>query len=219
MRVGNHTGILMSRRPFFHDGMRELQDTYDGRRLADRLDQVTRHDAFTHDDRKLIEGARFFFIATAWGEYVDCSIKAGDPGFVKIVGPNILEFPDYDGNSTYRTLGNIRKNPNVGLLFMAFDGKSLKLRANGRATIHDDRETLARHYGAKLVVRVACELYPNCPRYAPDLEGGQPSIYPPRPGEPSPTPDWKRLDIVRDVLPAGDPHSADVNRQLDGSVE
>ncbi len=196
--------------PFFHEGMRAFQDRYDSRRLADRLDQVTKHYAFSDDDRKLIDGAPFFFIASTWGGYVDCSIKAGDPGFVKIVGPNVIEYPEYDGNSTYRTLGNISKNPNVGLLFVAFDGVTYKMRVNGQATIHDDAETLARHYGAKLVVRIACEIYPNCPRYAPNLQDGAPSIFPPRPGEPSAVPDWKRLDIVRDVLPEGDPHLDEV---------
>lgn len=204
----------MFERPFFHNGMIELQQRFDGRRLADRLDQVTKHYVFSDDDRRLIETSAFFFIASAWGDYVDCSIKAGDPGFVKITGPNVIEFPDYDGNSTFRTLGNISRNPNVGLLFMPFDAKTLKLRANGRATILDDPETLARHYGAKLVVRVECEIYPNCPRYAPNLDEGKPSIYPPRQGEPSPVPDWKRLDIVRDVLPSGDPHASEINKRV-----
>jgi hypothetical protein len=193
-------------RPFYHDGMIALQERFDGRRLARQLDEVTKHAAFTAEDRALIEAASFFFIATAFGDYVDCSIKAGDPGFVKITGPNIIEFPDYDGNSMYRTLGNISRNPNVGLLFMAFDGKSYKLRANGRATIHDDEATLARHFGAKLAVRMECELYPNCPRYAPSLVNGAPSVYPPRPGEANPAPEWKSLEIVRDTLPASDPH-------------
>ncbi|MDZ4790895.1 MAG: pyridoxamine 5'-phosphate oxidase family protein [Hyphomicrobiales bacterium] len=203
----------MFERAFFHDGMIALQEQFDGRRLADRLDQATKHYEFSEDDRKLIEAAPFFFIASAWGEYVDCSIKAGDPGFVKIVGPGVIEYPEYDGNSTYRTLGNISKNSSVGLLFMEFDGKTLKLRANGRATVYSNPETLARHYGAKLVVRIECEIYPNCPRYAPSMKADKPSIYPPRPDAPSPIPEWKRLDIVRDVLPQNDPHADEVNRQ------
>ncbi|MDX2264816.1 MAG: pyridoxamine 5'-phosphate oxidase family protein [Hyphomicrobiales bacterium] len=196
----------MDGRAFYHDGMRGWQDRFDGRRLADRLDQVTKHAAFTDDDRALIAGAPFFFIASAHDGYVDCSIKAGDPGFVRIIEPNVIEYPEYDGNSQYRTLGNIARSPAVGLLFMKFDGKSYKLRVNGRATIHDDVETLKAHHGAKLVVRIVCEMYPNCPRYAPNLVDGTPSLYPPRPGAPSPAPEWKSMEIVADVLPAGDPH-------------
>jgi hypothetical protein len=107
----------------------------------------------------------------------------------------------------YRTLGNISKSPDVGLLFVKLDGKSRRIRVNGKATIHDDAETLARHHGAKLVVRIACEIYPNCPRYVPDLVDGVPSPYVPRKGLGTPpSPEWKTRDYIRDILPADDPH-------------
>jgi predicted pyridoxine 5'-phosphate oxidase superfamily flavin-nucleotide-binding protein len=109
---------------FYHDGMRELQDRFDGRRVADGLQKHRLHDTFWDQDRKLIEAARFFFIATSYQDNTDCSMRSGDPGFVKITGPDTLEFPEYDGNNMYRTLGNILRNPNVGLLFVQFDGKS-----------------------------------------------------------------------------------------------
>lgn len=199
----------MSRGSFYHEGMRELQDRFDGRRVADALESHRRHDVFWDSDRELIESAPFFFIASTWGEHVDCSIKSGDPGFVRIVGDNVIEFPEYDGNSMYRTLGNIARNPNVGLLFLRFDGKSLRVRINGRATIVEDPEVVARHHGAKLVVRVECEIYPNCPRYMPQLERALPSPYVPRPGQGTPpAPEWKSREYLRDLLPEGDPHRA-----------
>jgi hypothetical protein len=76
-------------------------------------------------------------------------MRSGDPGFVRITGPDTLEYPEYDGNNMYRTLGNIHRNPNVGLLFVRFDGKSFRTRIRGKATIHDSAETLAGHHGAK----------------------------------------------------------------------
>ncbi|MDB5378304.1 MAG: pyridoxamine 5-phosphate oxidase family protein, partial [Rubritepida sp.] len=60
----------------------------------------------------------FFFIATAHGEAVDCSFRGGAPGFVKVTGPSTLEWPEYDGNSMYRTAGNILRSPRTGLLFL-----------------------------------------------------------------------------------------------------
>lgn len=198
----------MSERPFFHAGMRALQDRYDGRRVAEAIEKNRKHYAFWDDERQMIESARFFFIGSAAEGYVDCNIKSGDPGFIKIVGPNVLEYPEYDGNSMYRTLGNISLSPNVGLLFVTFDGKSRRIRINGTASIHDDAETLARHYGAKLVVRIECEIYPNCPRYVPDLVEHKPSPHVPREGLGTPPPpEWKTRDYIRNVLPDGDPHS------------
>lgn len=200
------------RRPFYHDGMRALQDRFDGRRVADTLDKHRTHDDFWEDERALITAAPFFFIGSASGDYVDCNIKSGDPGFVKIVAPGVLEYPEYDGNSMYRTLGNISHNANVGLLFVSFDGNSRRIRVNGRASLHDDSETLARHHGAKLVVRIVCEIYPNCPRYLPtltpaaDAPAANASPYVPRPGHTPPAPEWKTRDYIRDLLPDGDPH-------------
>ena len=193
-------------RPFYHDGMREWQDRFDGRRVADALADHRRRYDFWDADRALIETTPFFFIATSYGEHVDCSLRSGMPGFVKIVGPGTLEFPEYDGNSMYRTIGNISRNPNVGLLFVKFDGQTLRVRANGRATILDDADSLARHHGAKLVVRVVCELYSNCPRSVHDLAGDVLSDYLPRPGHEPRAPEWKSRDYIKDILPANDPH-------------
>ena len=165
------TDPMIDRAPFYHDGMRELQDRFDGRRVADRLEKHRLHFEFWEQDRKLIEEARFFFIATSYQDNVDCSMRSGDPGFVRITGPDTLEYPEYDGNNMYRTLGNIHRNPNVGLLFVRLDGKTFRTRIRGKATIDDSAETLAGHHGAKLVVRVKCEIFPNCPRYIPDLMG------------------------------------------------
>ncbi|MCA3181486.1 MAG: pyridoxamine 5'-phosphate oxidase family protein [Burkholderiaceae bacterium] len=194
-------------RPFFHEGMRALQDRFDGRRTAEAIERHRKHYDFWDDERQWIESARCFFIASTFGEYVDCNIKSGDAGFVKIVGPGVIEYPEYDGNSMYRTLGNIARNPNVGLLFVEFDGKSRRIRINGRATILDDPGSLARHFGAKVVVRIECEIYPNCPRYVPDLVTGAPSPHVPRPEAPNPPPpEWKQRDYIRAILPKDDPH-------------
>ena len=193
-------------RPFYHDGMRALQDRFDGRRVADGLAANRRRWDFWDDDRAMIESAPFFFIATSYGDYTDCSLRSGMPGFVKIVGPGRIEFPEYDGNSMYRTMGNISRNPNVGLLFVKFDGKTVRIRINGRASILDDADTLARHHAAKLVVRVECELFSNCPRSVHDLQTGTLSPYLPRPGYQTPAPEWKSRDYLKDILPANDPH-------------
>jgi hypothetical protein len=66
---------------FYHEGSRRLQDQFDTRRVADRLDEVQVHTMFTPEDRALVERARMFFLATAnaQGE-PECSYKGGLPG-------------------------------------------------------------------------------------------------------------------------------------------
>ena len=194
-------------RNFFHDGMRELQDLFDGRRTADAIEHHRKHYEFWDDEIELIQKCNFFFIASSWNGYIDCNIKSGDPGFVKIVKNSMIEYPEYDGNSMYRTAGNILKNPNVALLFVNFDGQSRRIRINGHASIHHDVDSLNKHYGAKFIIRIKCEIYPNCPRYLPNFKNKKPSVYIPRKGKKfPPSPEWKKRDYIKNILPENDPH-------------
>ena len=68
----------------YHDGNRRLQDTFDSRRIADRLEEKLTRAAFTADDQAFIESAIYFFVATADAEgRPDCSFKGGPAGFVR----------------------------------------------------------------------------------------------------------------------------------------
>ena len=186
----------------YHDGMRTLQDRFDSRRLADRLDERLGRSAFRAEDQAFIESRTMFFLATADAEgRPDCSYKGGDPGFVRVVGPDELEFPSYDGNGQFRSLGNVIANPSVGLLFIDFESPK-RLRVNGQAVLLDDPEALARHHGAQLVVRVrAGRIFPNCPRYIHRAAAGELSADVPRPGHEPPAAAWKSMANVADVLP------------------
>ena len=106
----------MTESAMFHDGNRRLQDQFDSRRIADRLVERLTHVEFSEQDRAFIEGAMFFLLATADDRgRPDCSFKGGMPGFVRIVGPGELAFPDYDGNGMFKSLGKVLANPWVGL--------------------------------------------------------------------------------------------------------
>lgn len=185
----------------YHSGNRELQDAFGSRPLADRLAQVTLRRAFTDSDRAFIEGAGFFFLATADSNgRPDCSFKGGLPGFVRVTAPDELAFPDYDGNGMFKSLGNVAVNPAVGLLFIEMSEKPRRLRVNGTAMVSRDDPLIADLTGAQLVVRVRAQaIFPNCPRYIPGADG--PSIYAPREGEPPVEPAWKGFDSFRDVVP------------------
>jgi predicted pyridoxine 5'-phosphate oxidase superfamily flavin-nucleotide-binding protein len=190
---------------FYHIGMRQLQDRYEGRSVADRLAGNRMRTTFNDEDRRCIESSAFFFLATATPESVDCSFKGGSPGFVRVVGENIVAWPDYDGNRMYRSLGNIVRNPRVGLLFVRLDGKLFnnagRLRINGQAEIDESAEAIAGLPGAKRLIRVTAEhIFTNCPRYIPKLSLEEPSVYVPREGYRPPDPPWKSMPFVKDVF-------------------
>jgi predicted pyridoxine 5'-phosphate oxidase superfamily flavin-nucleotide-binding protein len=195
----------------YHDGARELQDRFDTRRLADRLEQVKVHDTITAEDRAFIERMDMMFLATADADgRAQCSYKGGDPGFVAVLDEHTVAFPNYDGNGMYLSIGNLLVNPHVGLLFVDFCGKPpRRLRLNGVAAIEPDDPLLARFPGAQFVVRVrALQVFPNCPRYIHRMQLVERSKFVPRPAEETPVPDWKRADWARDALPADDPARA-----------
>ncbi len=185
----------------YHQGMRELQDRYGGRKVADALEKHRKHVEFTPEDKQYIEELPFFFLATSYGDTVDCSIKSGHPGFLEVVRGNQVQWPDYDGNRMYRSLGNILRNPNVGMLFVKFDGESTRIRLSGKAEILEDPSCFVHFPGAQRLIRVTAEyIYYNCPRSVPKMEMIEHSAYLPKEGYTPPIPEWKKRDYIRDII-------------------
>jgi hypothetical protein len=103
----------------------------------------------------------------------------------------------------FLSAGNITATIRVGVLFIDFEAPR-RLRLEGDAELIDDPSPLADP-GAQLAVRMHVRrVYPNCPRYIPKYKLIEPSPYLPRAGEAPLTPEWKRADWARDVLPAAD---------------
>ena len=185
----------------YHDGNLELQERFDTRRLADRLrERVT--GTLNDEATAIIEEARMFFLATCDDRGLPtCSYKGGEPGFVKVVDEKTIAFPNYDGNGKYQSMGNLLRNPNVGLLFVDFEG-SQRLRIQGVASIREDDELLAEYVEAQFIVRVELtEVYKNCPRYVHKYRFVEQSEYVPHAGHETPQPAWKSSEELKDALP------------------
>jgi uncharacterized protein len=85
------------------------------------------------------------FIATADGHgECDCSLRAGPPGFVKVLGKNRLAYPEYRGNGVMASVGNILENPHIGLIFVDFFQHTVGLHVNGRASIVENDQLYDR---------------------------------------------------------------------------
>jgi predicted pyridoxine 5'-phosphate oxidase superfamily flavin-nucleotide-binding protein len=96
--------------------------------------------------RAIVANADTFFIASAHPEAigsalpsrgVDVSHRGGPVGFSRFASASVLTTPDYQGNGLFNTLGNVRLQPAVGLLFIDFasgDVLSLEARAELRVT-------------------------------------------------------------------------------------
>jgi len=187
----------------YHDGNRELQNLFGTTALANRLEERLRHSVFTDEDKAFIESLDYFFLATS--DPVgrpDCSFKGGGTGFVRIVEPQLLVWPDYDGNGMFKSLGNIAINPSIGLLFIRMGETPKRLRVNCRAEIRFDDPMMDQFAGAQALICVTpVDIFPNCPRYIPDPANAKPSPYIPHKDEPPLEPKWKSMDMFKDVVP------------------
>jgi predicted pyridoxine 5'-phosphate oxidase superfamily flavin-nucleotide-binding protein len=198
----------------YHEASRSLQDRFDTRRLADRIEDRIVRDEIDADDRAFIEARDMFFIATTDEDgKPQCSYKGGEPGFVRVLDEHTLAFPVYDGNGMYLTAGNLLATKNVGLLFIDFEGRK-RLRLNGVASVDAADLLLPEYPEAQLVVRVrATEVFPNCPRYIHEYKLVKRSRFVPKTDCETPVPKWKQSEWAHDVLPENDP-AQDPSREV-----
>lgn len=117
-------------------GERELQARYG---TSDRAERFYRQQVLDHLNERMVEFVprqEMLFVATADGfGACDNTFRAGPPGFIRVLGPHRLAWPEYRGNGVMASLGNIAGNPHVGLLMIDFFRDVIGLHVNGRARI------------------------------------------------------------------------------------
>ena len=184
---------------------RAFQDMFDTRRIADAAEQLIVHPEVSEDEKAFIESRDMFFLSTIDARgFPTCSYKGGDPGFVKVVDTRTIAFPSYDGNGMFYSMGNIRGNARIGILFIDFETPH-RVRLHGTASIDDNDPLIMDFKDADMVVRVRIEeLWINCPRYVHRYTKVKPSQYVPRADCETPYAVWKRIDAIQPALAAKD---------------
>ena len=195
---------------------RDLQQRFDTSRLADRLEALARP-TIPDDTKAFIESRDMFFLTSVDHRgYPTCSYKGGAPGFVRVLDPETIIFPSYNGNGMFLSMGNIMTSHKVGMLFIDFETPN-RVRLHGLASVEHNDALLAEFVGAELLVRVkVTETFVNCPRYIHKYQRLQTSKYAPAAGcAAPPAPQWKRIDAIQDVLPE---REKDVAKDLGGII-
>ena len=122
----------------------------------------------------------FVASADAHGE-CDASLRAGPPGFVRVLDDRTLAYPEYRGNGVHASLGNISENAYIGLLMVDFVDDLIGLHVNGRARIVEDdafraahpeepRDTVRGRRAERWVVVEVQEAYVHCRTHIPRME-------------------------------------------------
>lgn len=109
---------------------------------------------------RFIEASDTFFVASYIDHddgrrSVDASHRGGKPGFVRVLGQQ-LSIPDFAGNLHFNTLGNLRLNPRVGLIFVDFARGDL-LQLCGRAVLDFESAEVADFQGAERLWHVTVD--------------------------------------------------------------
>ncbi|KIU14276.1 pyridoxamine 5'-phosphate oxidase family protein [Mycolicibacterium llatzerense] len=137
---------------------------------------VRRADVLDERLQRIVARADTFFIGSADPEgNADASHRGGNPGFLQVLSPNRLRWPDYRGNSMFMTLGNISANPRCGLLIPDWEtGTTLQL--TGTAEIVWDGGVAGSQCSVEFTVDEVIELTDVSP-----LRWGQAELSPANP--------------------------------------
>ncbi len=189
----------------YGDQHRTLQDEFGTRKMADRVEEIACKTEFDDEAKGFIEHMDMFFLSTVDHQgRPTVSYKGGDAGFVRIIDSKTLVFPSYDGNGMFFSIGNITTNRQVGLLFISFETPH-RIRVQGTASISRNDPLLQEYKEAEFIVRVTLsELWQNCPRYIHQRTKVRDSRYVPRAECETPVAEWKRIDLMQDVIPEAD---------------
>lgn len=165
------------------------------RALQERDGTVGRAQAFYREQRldhlnpsmrRLVARMDMVFVATAdAGGACDSTFRAGPPGFVRVLDPRTLAYPEYRGNGVKASQGNITENAHVGLLFLDFCASTVGLHVNGSARLVENEEmrrrpdvppgvaaetaALGGHRPERWVVVGIEEAYIHCSKHVPLL--------------------------------------------------
>jgi len=189
----------------YEESHRALQEEFGTRGLADGVEQAALRTSVGDDDAEFLHSRDMFFLTTVNGSgQPTVSYKGGDPGFVKVVNPNTLVFPSYDGNGMFLSMGNIAANPEIGMLFIDFERPNRR-RLQGRAVLERNHPLKAAYPEADFLVQVSVSaMWVNCPRYVHRYEKVESSAYVPRNDIDTPIAPWKRIDVAQPLLTATD---------------
>ncbi|WP_317443360.1 pyridoxamine 5'-phosphate oxidase family protein [Streptomyces collinus] len=116
-----------------------------------------------------VAAADTFFLATVHPGGADASHRGGNPGFVRVLSPRELSWPDYPGNAMFLTLGNLRADPRAGLLLLDWTtGTTLQLTGAAHAEFTADGGRTVRFTVTRAVhTPEALPLRWSAPEYSP----------------------------------------------------
>jgi ferredoxin-NADP reductase/predicted pyridoxine 5'-phosphate oxidase superfamily flavin-nucleotide-binding protein len=104
----------------------------------------------------LISKSDMFFLATNTEDDMDVNHRGGPAGFVRIVSPTTLAYPEYSGNRLYQSLGNLMLNPKIGITFPDYETGNV-VYMTGTTEILAGADAAALLPGSNLAVKITIQ--------------------------------------------------------------
>ncbi|KAI4950294.1 hypothetical protein J4E91_004951 [Alternaria rosae] len=82
---------------------------------------VSQASSLSEEGAALISKSDMFFLSTCAEDDMDVNHRGGPPGFVRIISPKTIAYPEYSGNRLYQSLGNLMLNPRIGITFPDYE--------------------------------------------------------------------------------------------------
>ena len=118
--------------------VQQAQDKYFGKHQV--VENASETEPLTPDEAGFIATRDSFYMATVsetvW-PYLQH--RGGPPGFVKVLGPNLIGFADFKGNRQLVSAGNLDATDRVALFMMDYPHRT-RLKLLGHARVLDARE-------------------------------------------------------------------------------
>ncbi|MEX3009666.1 pyridoxamine 5'-phosphate oxidase family protein [Hoeflea sp. TYP-13] len=148
----------------FTPAVRDVQDRLGSRQKMEKLASHGRFRTKITDDLvEFISVRNSIYLGTASADgqpYIQH--RGGEPGFVKVVDENHLEFPDLPGNQQYISLGNLSENNRAFIFAMNYEDR-VRVKLWGNLSVVE-QEGPTRRFRFRVT---AWDV--NCPRNIPNL--------------------------------------------------
>jgi len=192
----------------YHGGSRALQDRFDTRRLADRIEERLVDERIGPEDKVFIEARDMFFLATADGEgQPSCSYKGGDPVSCAWSIQSRSPFRTTTATACSCRRGTWRRTGASACCSSTLPAEAAAHLGRGERAF---RRSVAARVSASPVHRARRGEpgLPNCPRYIHRYALVERSSFVPKAGCPTPIPGWKKSDWAKDILPSAIPRAS-----------
>lgn len=155
-------------------GEHELQERLETTARAESFYDESMHSELTPRMQSFIGERIMFFLGTADADgHTDCSPRIGPRGFVNVLDPSQIAYPEYRGNGVHASLGNIRENAHASLTFVDWWDTTIGLHVNGEAHVHetmteatDPVNTDRKNVWVEIDIE---EAYIHCAKHLPQL--------------------------------------------------